>query len=316
MGDDEGEDWQAPGRWADPLGLEQSDVDNMVRALMQADAKWSLPDEPIAVGEKTWRPHLVADDSSVLHVHASAQLRQVWLGRIEAAAKSGRKVVVAGPPEAWYYDETLADLCKHEVAVIVLEKRANSQGWSLTRYRSIAELIAMRNLRISPARLQEIGTILFDRSLSATSPRERGWRFEDFLCLLFSQVSDFSVLRHNYRNETEEIDLVLKNHRVGGRALPSSPIALVSAKNTKDPVGVPALIHLESEMQNRRGQCKLGFLCASRVLASTVSQHELRYSQGDSVFVLVDGQGIRRILSEADQIDEIVEQLVIEAALK
>src|SRR5207253_7371121 len=101
-----------------------------------------------------------------------------------------------------------------------------------------------------------------------------------------------------------------------GRAIPASPIALVSAKNTKDPVGVPAFIHLESEMQNRRGQCKLGFLCSARTIASTVNQHELRYSKGDSVFVPIDGTGITRLLAEAENLDDRVERMVMESVLR
>ena len=59
-----------------------------------------------------------------------------------------------------------------------------------------------------------------------------------------------------------------RDRRVPQRSLPLTPLVLVSAKNTRDAVGVPAFNSLETKMANRNQQCELGFLCASGRVAS------------------------------------------------
>jgi hypothetical protein len=61
--------------------------------------------------------------------------------------------------------------------------------------------------------------------------------------------------------------------------------------------------------------CKLGFLCSADKIASTVPVHELRYSRGDQVVVLIDGERLRALVSNMAELDAEIERLVIEAAM-
>jgi hypothetical protein len=299
----------------DPLGLDTEDRRSMGAAIRALEPSWVEPMEPIRLPGMSWLPTLVGQNGALCHVHAAATLGRAWLRRMQKAREVGHDVAVAAPLAAWQFHQTLRTLTTLEVRPIVLEGDRAS-GWQATAFRSVAEMIAMLNLGVDPDTLRDLGNLLLDRALAARGSNERGDRFKDFLCLLFSQVPYLEVFQHNFENETEEIDLVLINRRVGQWAAPFGPLVMVSAKNTTGAVGAPALRSLYAKMANRRGQCRLGFLCASGRFADTVAQEDLRHSRGDSVVVHLDGQELRRLLIHTERLGELVEELVIGAALR
>jgi hypothetical protein len=208
--------------------------------------------------------------------------------------------------------ELLALANEFDLQPVVLDLA--NEVWKATTYRSTAELIADRDIAVTQD-LGVFGRSILQRVYSAETNNDKGWRFEDFLCFLFSQVRDFRVIQHNYRNDTEEIDVVIENRRATSSSWPAGPIVLVSAKNMAEAVGVPALNDLEAKMSFRNGLCKLGFLCASRDIASTVSTHALRYSREDFVIVLLDGKAFEDMLRAGLDLDNEIRNRVVDAAL-
>jgi hypothetical protein len=300
----------------DRLGLARADREGIADAIIATNDRWQSLERPLKLGDVPWQPDLIRDDDdAVCHFHLVPDLRRVWIRRITAARDAGRVAVVAAPLQYWYASETLLVLDELEVCPIVLHGDRD-MGWTVKSYRSVCEMVASENFLLPASTVSKIGKRALARSTAATGSYEKGWRFEDFLCLLFSQIGYFEVHSHNFTNETEEIDVVVINRAAQSRALPISPIVLVSAKNPKDPVGVPALTDLHSKMDNRRGQCRLGFLCSADRIASTVPEHELRFSQGDQVVIMLDGEKLRHLLDAADKLDEEIENLVINASLK
>ena len=295
------------------VALTDADRQLMLAALVDLKPDWTPPVAALRLGSIAWRPDLIDPNREICHLHTVAGLRQHWIHRLASAKDSGYSTTVAAPSVSWYSSGTLTAVNELDAAVIVL--KASGTTWQATRYRSVADLIAREKLQLSPKTRAEIGQTMLGRALSATSSHERGWRFEDFLCLLFSQVSFFEVFGHNLRNDTEEIDVVLVNRRVGQWTAPPSPIVLVTAKNTVESVGVQVLSYLRSQMENRRGQCKLGFLCASRHIASTVSEHEMRFSRSDSVVVLLDGADLQKVIEAPGSLDEMIEATVTKSML-
>jgi hypothetical protein len=298
-------------------GFELTDRTEMIRALQATDPDWKKPEHAVKLIKSSWRPDLVKGNTEVCHIHTIAGVGNAWKKRFKEALEAGIKVHVAAPLDLWYSSETLVELDMHEVTPIVLETNSASSSinWTATYFASIAELIALKNLKLDTDVVKQIGRRLFMRSFDKGNSDEVGRRFEDFISLLFSQVSYFQVYKRNFENKTEEIDLVLINRRVNERVLPNSPIVLVSAKNTKDSVGVRALSTLQVKMSNRRGMCKLGFLCASRHIAMTVSDQALRSSHEERVIVPLSGTQLKHLIDNAEKIDEEIERLVLEAAL-
>ncbi|HJP95800.1 MAG TPA: hypothetical protein VJ843_00355 [Candidatus Saccharimonadales bacterium] len=302
----------------DLLGFDQQDRPQMIDAIKASGPGWTEPTQSITFSASIgWRPDLINNDTAVCHLHIVNKLYPHIIKRIKAARAAQRQVIVAAPLNAWYSNETLSSLDELEICPLLLQPKGqrNPSEWTAKQYRSIAELIAMNNLKLDPETTRKMGHRILDNALNAKKPAELGWRFEDFLCFLFSQISYFEIYKHNYSNTTEEIDLVLKNNRVMESILLLSPIVLISGKNKQTAVGVPALTSLRTKMSKRRGRCKLGFLCASRSIASTVSMDELSYRLDDKIVVLLDGEELRGLLDKSEILDQEIEKLTIEAAL-
>lgn len=297
-----------------PRGFDRADREPLLVAVRALDRGWRVPHGPIALTPKPWLPDLEHGDGSLCHLHLIADLGVSSIVRLRGAREAGRGVYVAAPEEEWRSERTLLTVDELWAKPVILD--SDSAGvWSATAYASVAELVAMRGFVLSPECLQQMGRSLLDRALTAGTSNDRGWIFEHFLCLLFSQVVGFRVFAHNSENETEEIDLVVINQRLGGWALPPAPLVLVSAKNQAKPVGKPALESLHGKMVNRRGMSRLAFLCASGAIAESVRTHELRYSQGDKVIVLLDGAELKRLLDSAADLTREIETLVVKASL-
>jgi hypothetical protein len=234
--------------------------------------------------------------------------------RMLAAQKANKTVTIAAPLSSWYENKTILAADELDAAGIVL--RPFGKAWQAKAYDTIVELVAGENLIVAPDNLRLIGQKILKRARDATDKHMRGQLFERFLCLLFSQISDFELFEHNYRTETEEIDGVFLNRRIHGRCWPSSPLVLLSGKNTKGGAGAPAVTSLAAKMRNRRGLCKLGFLCSANSISTDARNHELRYSHEESVIVLLDGKDLDGLLDKTDQLEAELERLVVNASLR
>ncbi|HEY4281621.1 MAG TPA: restriction endonuclease [Chthoniobacterales bacterium] len=233
---------------------------------------------------------------------------------MSAARKAGHTITIATPLSGWYSSDTLMVADGLGAEAIVLRQRASA--WHAKKYANAADLIAGENLIVDPAAVKSLGRKALALARGATSNHNRGRLFEKFLCFFFSQVTGFELHEHNYRTETEEIDAIFLNRRLHGQCWPSGPLVLISGKNTKAAAGAPAVTSLASKMQNRRGMCKLGFLCSAGTISSDARNHELRYSREDNLMVLIDGKDFDSLLDKAHRLDAELERLVVNASLR
>lgn len=274
---------------------------------------WTVPAAALQLGEVSWKPDLIDADSRLLHLHLVPDLARHWERRIAAATNAGHSVLVAAPLEHWYSTETLETLASHGVAAAVL---VPGIPWTVREYRSVARLVALENVLLEPESIRRIASKLLDDALAEPDAFAKGRKFEEVIGLLLSQTSFFQVLGFNLKNATEEIDILLKSRRVADRAIPSAPIVLVSAKNETATIGKDALVALVRQMDNKRDQCKLGFLCASRKLAKTVVTEDIGNRGGDRVVALMDGDRLRAIIANVENLDDEIEQLVIDGTMR
>ena len=298
----------------DELGLgpyEKADVDAIVGALKQQQPAWKELSAPLQLDDKTrWRPNLRRGTKALLHVHASPSISQSWLRRMKLATELGYVVSVAAPLDLWCSAQILRDLDGIKAVPIVVDQH-RAGAWNIKReYRSIPDLVVQEKFSVGPKTLTLIGTRALDRALTAVSNKDKGNSFEEVLALLFSQVSYFEVFSRNYRNRTQEFDIVLHDRRAG-----SPKVVLISGKNWTEPVDSDALTSLRTKMAGRRGQCELGFLCCSRTFTSAVAIDEIGHRLANSVVVRMDGSVTRALFQKSSNLDEEVQRLITEAAL-
>ena len=289
-----------------------ADRSSMLDAIMAEQPEWERPNDVVMVGSTPWTPDLVGRRGEICYLHLGFRLLPAFIRRIQAALELGRPVTVAAPLQNLMLEDTLSVIDELGAQCTVLHP--GNGNWTAKTYRSVPLMIAESRLVLRTDIARNVALRALERSRKAQTSNERGWRFEHFLCLVFSQVRFFEVVAHNYRNETEEIDVILSNRYLGGPSI--SPIAVASAKNLAIPVGVPALTKLEEEMRNRRGQCHLGFLCSMRRIAGTVETHLLRSSRESRIIVLLDGQELQGLVQNIEQIDDRIERLVLGAVLQ
>jgi len=295
-------DYGAPG---------DADRETAISAIRTLDKRWKEPSGAITIGELRWLPDLADSDGRVLHLALSGDIPNALMRRLRAARDAG-------------YDVTVG-LGSHQVEIptlVVLQEldaRIISVDWDaepgITReYRSVADWIATERIALEPSDLRRLAIPRLEESLTETASR-KGRLFEEFLCLLFSQISWVTVDEHAYRNASEEIDLVLGIHAVGQVAgLAKGAIALATAKNESKATDSATVKYLKEQMANRKGRCNLGFLCSASSISDPAKTEILRGSQSsDLVIVPLDLTDLRVLVEDAEHLDQRIQGLVQKA---
>jgi len=192
----------------------------------------------------------------------------------------------------------------------------NAAPVRVRRLRSVADFIAVERLFLDPESLRALAQARLTDAMTTDNNQKKGRWFEEVLCLLFSQVSWLTVDEHAYNNSTEEIDLVLSCRAVSGYivGLVGGPIIVATAKNEKKATNSQTVKYLKEQMANRKGRCKLGFLCSASTISDDARGEILRGSQsGDLVIACVDKTDVERLIAEADRLDEHAEALIRKA---
>lgn len=276
----------------------------MVAALRSA-FDWVEPATALSLQTVRWTPDLVSqiNPSTVCHLNLVGRLRDVWTERLREARAARHVPLVAAPQECWT-DQTLEVAHDLGIAAVVLSR--TRKGWRAKHFDSVPRLLAQERRLLETDLRERMCERAYARAMSSGNSFQRGRAFEDFLLLLFSQISFLEVKSFDFHNATEEIDIVLEDRRATAYG---ASVVIVSAKNVKSPVDVQALNDLEVKMRNRGAKCKLGFLCSSRKIAGTVDKAALRFSRDDVTVVLLDGTRLQRLAAADDFEKELLEEI-------
>jgi hypothetical protein len=293
-------------------GAEPGDEDRAaaLEAIRGLAGGWRESTTPVTFEGTRWRPDLIGAEERVLHLALAGELPGVFLRRLRAAAASGARVTVAFAAVLDDVEQMLS-LQRLDARVIGLE--LGEWGYRAREYRSIADWLAAGSFYLAD---EDFRRLAGERLASAlTGGDAKGRWFEEALCLLFNQVSWLTVEEHAYRNSSEEIDLVL-SARAGGHAarLAGAPMVLATAKNETHATGSSVVKYLKEQIANRRGRCKLGFLCSATTISPDARREILRGSQSsETVIVPLDGEMIASLIQRPAELDERVEQLIVKA---
>ncbi len=272
---------------------------------------WSTPEGPIDLNDLKWRPDLIHEDGDLLHI-AFDVIERPWERRLKAASESERGVIVVLAPPALSISN-LVLLQSIDVRPSLLD--GNSDEPELIEYESVADLVASYELDLGE-HLSDLAIPLLDRAVASANSFEKGLLFEQVLCLILSQPRYFQVIDHRFKNETEEIDLVLRNLATGalGEIL-GGPLVLVSGKNQTKAVGGPEVRALRGNIGNRRCRCSFGILASAGSLARTAKAEQTHATNDPTLAVaLLDGADIRK-LATSGTLDGDLERLLMDAVL-
>lgn len=293
----------------EPSGPAEPQRQAALLALTQDDPKWGPAKGILDLGDNLrWKPDLV-QPGKVLHLALTSEVPRVWLRRMRAAASAGYAVTFATTTIDMPVT-TLREIQQLDARVTRIDLSRDPP--LLVGYRSIADVIAKERLYLEPEALKCLAEDRLISALSATSNSDKGRWYEEALCLVFSQVAWLSVDEHAYRNASEEIDLLIGSHAVGHVAgLVGGAIVIATAKNESHATGSQTVKYLKEQMANRKGRCKLGFLCSASTISSDAHKEILRGTQsGDAVIVPVDRAALSRLIASPEDLTTNVERLI------
>jgi hypothetical protein len=279
-------------------------------AIVSLDSGWHEPTEALDLGEARWKTDLIASEKRVLHLALSGDIPRAILKRMAAAHQAGYEVTAALGSQSVDI-RILSFLQELDARIVFVEWEEDDAARG---FRSVADWIATDRISLSPTDLQLLASTRLTEALDLEDSG-KGRLFEEVLCLMFSQVSWFTVDEHAYRNDSEEIDLVLGVHAVGHIAeLLKGAVAIATAKNEKKATGSSTVKYLKEQMANRKGRCKLGFLCSASSISREAHTEMLRGSQStDFLLVPVDLEDIRKLLDRSARLDDGLRTLILSA---
>jgi hypothetical protein len=275
-------------------------------AIRAVDLKWSPNVERIEFADgRAWRPDLRHSNGHLLHV-AFDEIDEPWAGRLRAAAERDLPLTLALAPAALTLENL--GLAQAVGATLLVLKEDDGDTISVAAYPSVAELVVREDLALDGGGLKALGEPLLESALAETDSYRKGLLFEHVLCLMFSQVSYVAVREHRYRNETEEVDVVLDNRATGHISdLFNGAIVLVSGKNQRAATGAPAVRELRGNMSKRRRRCNFGILCAAgRIAEQAEIERGAATDEPEKAIALLSGGMIRGLLAST-QIDRDLE---------
>jgi hypothetical protein len=293
--------------YAGPGDDERSSV---LSVITSSKGGWKEGEDAVALADGTrWRPDLRSGSKGVLALSMEGEIPRALLRRMRAAREGGYELSVALGSDR--IEVSMLLLLQELDARIIAVDWFDRSTPQVAKYRSIADWIASERIALSPEDLRVLALARLEAAL-ADPTNVKGRLYEETLCLVFSQVPWLTVDEHAYRNESEEIDLILGVHATGHIAgLAKGPVAIATAKNEAKATDSATVKYLKEQMANRKGRCKLGFLCSASTISPDAGTEILRGSQSsDMVYACIDLADLRGLLDAPAELDEGIQAIV------
>lgn len=294
--------------------VDAKDVRDTIDEIVGADTKpkWQIGIQ-IDLGTKRWRPSAVSEDQSrLLYVCGGASIPQFVVQRLRMARAKGVDVVVGLTLTSLYDSDVLDVLADCEADVMVLDDYRTQNKF---KRRHFLAAIADIEIPVEPQVRKRVAKQVWANMSNGTS-HQKGRRLEALTAFLFSQVRDLKVVSRNYRNETEEIDIVLQVDNFSNRVWQlSCPFILVEAKNREEKASQPMMSGLIAKLQTKRGTSRIAIMVSPAGFTDDAKLQELRFSSGDLCVAMIDRDAMDRLV-DADDIDDVLEDIVRSALLR
>lgn len=293
-------------------------VDDVVaatnRVCASAKGKDWVQDTELDLGSRRWKPNAVSKDGAkLLYVFLQDDLPRFARDRLRIAADTGITPTLALHLASLFKREVVELLVEVDADVIVLDDYLAARQ---LEPRALLLALAEIEVPVSPELRRSVAKVVWNRLGDGTS-QQKGRRLEALLAFAFSQVRDLKVVEHNYRNETEEIDLVLQIDNFSSRVWQKSgvPLVLVEAKNRADKASQPMVSSLITKLQTKRGTARIAMLVSLAGFTEDARMQELRFSTQDICVVMIDRTQLEKMLA-ADDVDGELETYVRHALLR
>lgn len=266
-----------------------------------------------------WRPHLLCPSAGIaVHLLMYPDIRGHYLAAFEEARFNGPpdlRIIAAGPVQFVHQPDVLVKGHEAQIEWVVLESH-DTEERSLSHYEDTLLLIYREELILPKDTFESIAALAYAR-MSAVTGAEKGRILERLLGYLFSQVPGLKVIDTNYYTATEEIDLVIQNHRLGGIfETYAKPLFLVESRNRKGRAGKNEYADLARKIGNRRNLVDLGYYVSLGGFAETFRLEALRDSRESFVIGQLDRRDIESWLhTSGEGAANLLQESLVRAAM-
>ena len=267
-----------------------------------------------------WRPHVWDHNDVAWHILSEKQDSDFWIRRLEAAvaARPAQRLGIAMPESIVYDDDLLRVLIGLDATVAVIAESDAGAPGAVAVFRSAADVICEKRLRLSPAAVSEILDRLLERCKSRTDNNSKGVTLEVLTAVLLSQVDGFEVRSRGVSNRTQQMDVMVHNRNTAG-ALGRSEIVIAEAKNWNHPPGTTEYYALYRKIETKFGRSRLGYFVTIDRFTRGVELERLRDSKGEILVVPLDKRYLPELwrgLTAADNLTGRLEKATLDAAMR
>lgn len=294
-----------------PIGDEE--VAAAARSICARSQQWDQNIE-LTLGSKRWIPNAVSKNKEqLLYVFLTDELPRFVRDRIMLAANCKIRPVVALHIASLFKPDVIALLVEVDAEVIVLDDYVPARRF---QSRSVLSALADIEVQISAELRQAMEDAVWSQIRNGDA-HEKGQRLETLLAFVFAQASGLKVIERNFRNETEEIDLVLQIDNASGRIWQQlgAPFILVEAKNRADKASQQTVSSLITKLQTKRGSARIAVLVSLAGFTEDARQQELRFSTQNVCIVMLERVHLQDMLV-AENVGDKFEEYVRKALLR
>lgn len=132
-------------------------------------------------------------------------------------------------------------------------------------------------------------------------PHRKGKALEDLLAMLFRTIPGFARASSRVANQSEEVDVVLRNESIDPFWVKEGAYFLFECKNWSKPVGRSEIDVFVRKLERRHQRCKLGFFVAMAGFSDPAAKVHLADSKDDVLVVLMSGDDLARLIEAGDR---------------
>jgi len=271
---------------------------------------WAVPAEPLQLSTIAWTPDLVGDKKALCILDCGKIPAHLYR-RISGSHDEKIGIHAACNLETLSISENLELLSNVDATIVYLSEIG------IDAPRSLIKSLGVNDIAVAPETRRRLVDQGLARCKSATTNAEKGRRLEDLLHFMFSQVTDFKVLKCNWRTETEELDCVVQLRSKSNERCWSTlgaPLLVVEAKNQKSKIGQEVVSKLKTVIDGKRGTCRIGIVVSISGFTSDAQAQILRFSMDDKTIVLLSSGDLSSWAASSDY-DGALEQMITAAML-
>ncbi|HZF53332.1 MAG TPA: response regulator [Polyangiaceae bacterium] len=186
----------------------------------------------------------------------------------------------------------------------------------VAKLRSAIDAIRAHRIgELAPSESEEAIRELWAEVESETDANRKGKLLEDLMVYLFKTIPGFHHASTRRQNDTEEIDILVRNESSDPVWSKEQSYILIECKNWSKPVGVNELGAFIRKLEGRFNRCRLGFFIAPGGFASTYKQEHLSRRRQDLLVVSLDRDALRELVFSPDRnavLKRLHEQAIVE----